>query len=59
MGLPQLARSPWPFRRILAEASDECRAFAQTLPRCGLLAVLAAIAATVLTIISSFLLPYV
>jgi hypothetical protein len=33
-------------RRILAEASAECRAFAGTLPRRGLLAILATIAAT-------------
>ena len=43
-------------RRILAEASDECRTFAGTLPRRGLLAVLATIAATGLSIVSPFLL---
>jgi len=43
-------------RRMLAEASAECRAFAGTLPRRGLLAVLATIAATSLSILSPFLL---
>jgi hypothetical protein len=43
-------------RRILAGASAECRAFAGTLPRRGLLAVLATIAATSLSIVSPFLL---
>jgi hypothetical protein len=43
-------------RRILAGASAECRAFTGTLPRRGLLAVLATIAATSLSIVSPFLL---
>ena len=43
-------------RRLLTEASDECRGVADALPRRGLLAVLPTIAATFLTIVSPFLL---
>lgn len=51
------------YRQRLADASDECRAFAKTLPRRGLLIVLvtlATIAATVMSIVSPFLvLPHI
>jgi hypothetical protein len=43
-------------RRMLSDASSECRAFASTLSRRSLLAVLATFAATVLSIVSPFLL---
>jgi hypothetical protein len=43
-------------RRSLVEASNECRAFAETLPRRSLLAVLVTVAATSITIIGPFLL---
>lgn len=43
-------------RRILTEASDECREFAATLPRRSLLAALVTIAATGMTIVGPFLL---
>ena len=43
-------------RRILAETSEECRTFARALPRRSIVAALAAIAATSLSILSPFLL---
>jgi hypothetical protein len=43
-------------RRELAQASEECLALARTLPRRNLLAVLATVTATVITIVSPFLL---
>jgi hypothetical protein len=43
-------------RRMFSDASSECRAFAATLSRRSLLAVLATFAATVLSIVSPFLL---
>jgi hypothetical protein len=47
-------------RRALAEAGNQCRTFAGTLPRRGLLAVLATIAATSLSIVSPFVfLPHI
>ena len=43
-------------RRLLTQASEDCQAFARTLPRHNLLAVLVTITATGMTIISPFLL---
>jgi hypothetical protein len=43
-------------RRLLAQTSEECRTFARTLPRHNLFALLATIAATIMTIVSPFLL---